>query len=70
MRNCETLVSLDVTAMIHEIFMPALSSTHDRGGKTNLAQISCDKIEKGETVLIVERPMADMDVESFNEGAS
>ena len=68
MKNCETLVSSDVTAMIHEIFMPALSSTMTEGKITSWLKSPGDKIEKGETVLIVESDKADMDVESFNEG--
>ncbi len=54
--------------MIHEIFMPALSSTMTEGKITSWLKSPGDKIEKGETVLIVESDKADMDVESFNEG--
>ena len=54
--------------MIHEIFMPALSSTMTEGKITTWVKAPGDKIEKGETVLIVESDKADMDVESFNEG--
>ncbi|MEB3295642.1 MAG: dihydrolipoamide acetyltransferase family protein [Synechococcales bacterium] len=54
--------------MIHEIFMPALSSTMTEGKITSWVKSPGDKIEKGETVLIVESDKADMDVESFNEG--
>ncbi|OUC14237.1 MAG: branched-chain alpha-keto acid dehydrogenase subunit E2 [Alkalinema sp. CACIAM 70d] len=54
--------------MIHEIFMPALSSTMTEGKITAWVKSPGDKIEKGETVLIVESDKADMDVESFNEG--
>lgn len=54
--------------MIHEIFMPALSSTMTEGKITAWVKAPGDRIEKGETVLIVESDKADMDVESFNEG--
>jgi pyruvate dehydrogenase E2 component (dihydrolipoamide acetyltransferase) len=54
--------------MIHEIFMPALSSTMTEGKITSWVKSPGDRIEKGETVLIVESDKADMDVESFNEG--
>ncbi len=54
--------------MIHEIFMPALSSTMTEGKITSWVKSPGDKIAKGETVLIVESDKADMDVESFNEG--
>lgn len=54
--------------MIHEIFMPALSSTMTEGKITSWLKSPGDKIEKGETVLVVESDKADMDVESFNEG--
>ncbi len=54
--------------MIYEIFMPALSSTMTEGKITTWAKSPGDKVEKGETVLIVESDKADMDVESFNEG--
>jgi pyruvate dehydrogenase E2 component (dihydrolipoamide acetyltransferase) len=54
--------------MIYEIFMPALSSTMTEGKITTWVKSPGDKVEKGETVLIVESDKADMDVESFNEG--
>jgi pyruvate dehydrogenase E2 component (dihydrolipoamide acetyltransferase) len=54
--------------MIHDIFMPALSSTMTEGKIVSWVKSPGDKIEKGETVLVVESDKADMDVESFNEG--
>jgi pyruvate dehydrogenase E2 component (dihydrolipoamide acetyltransferase) len=54
--------------MIREIFMPALSSTMTEGKITSWLKSPGDKVEKGETVLIVESDKADMDVESFYEG--
>ncbi len=54
--------------MIHDIFMPALSSTMTEGKIVEWTKSAGDKVEKGETVLVVESDKADMDVESFNEG--
>jgi len=54
--------------MIHEVFMPALSSTMTEGKIVSWVKSAGDKIEKGETVVIVESDKADMDVESFYEG--
>ena len=54
--------------MIHEVFMPALSSTMTEGKIVSWLKSSGDKVEKGETVLVVESDKADMDVESFYEG--
>ncbi|MGL5080919.1 MAG: dihydrolipoamide acetyltransferase family protein [Microcoleaceae cyanobacterium] len=54
--------------MIHEVFMPALSSTMTEGKIVSWQKAPGDKVEKGETVLIVESDKADMDVESFYEG--
>ncbi len=54
--------------MIHEIFMPALSSTMETGKIVEWTKSEGDKVTKGETVLVVESDKADMDVESFNEG--
>ena len=54
--------------MIYEIFMPALSSTMTEGKITSWVKSPGDKIEKGETVVVVESDKADMDVESFYEG--
>jgi len=53
---------------IHEVFMPALSSTMTEGKIVSWAKSPGDKVEKGETVVIVESDKADMDVESFYEG--
>ncbi len=54
--------------MIHEVFMPALSSTMTEGKITAWLKSPGDKVSKGETVLVVESDKADMDVESFYEG--
>jgi pyruvate dehydrogenase E2 component (dihydrolipoamide acetyltransferase) len=54
--------------MIREVFMPALSSTMTEGKIVSWEKSSGDRVEKGETVLIVESDKADMDVESFYEG--
>ena len=54
--------------MIREIFMPALSSTMTEGKIVSWLKSPGDKIEKGETVVVVESDKADMDVESFYEG--
>lgn len=54
--------------MIHDIFMPALSSTMTQGKIVSWEKAPGDKIEKGETVVVVESDKADMDVESFHSG--
>lgn len=54
--------------MIHEVFMPALSSTMTEGKIVSWTKSPGDKVEKGETVVVVESDKADMDVESFYEG--
>lgn len=54
--------------MINEVFMPALSSTMTEGKIVAWIKSPGDKIEKGETVVVVESDKADMDVESFYEG--
>lgn len=54
--------------MIHELSMPALSSTMSEGKIVSWAKSPGDKVEKGETVVVVESDKADMDVESFQEG--
>jgi pyruvate dehydrogenase E2 component (dihydrolipoamide acetyltransferase) len=54
--------------MIHEVFMPALSSTMTEGKIVDWVKSPGDRIEKGETVVIVESDKADMDVESFYGG--
>ena len=53
---------------IYEIFMPALSSTMTEGKIVSWEKSPGDKVEKGETVVVVESDKADMDVESFYEG--
>ncbi len=54
--------------MIYEVFMPALSSTMTEGKIVSWVKSQGDKVEKGETVVVVESDKADMDVESFYEG--
>jgi pyruvate dehydrogenase E2 component (dihydrolipoamide acetyltransferase) len=53
---------------IHEVFMPALSSTMTEGKIVSWVKSPGEKVEKGETVVVVESDKADMDVESFYEG--
>jgi pyruvate dehydrogenase E2 component (dihydrolipoamide acetyltransferase) len=53
---------------IYEVFMPALSSTMTEGKIVSWVKSAGDKVEKGETVVVVESDKADMDVESFYEG--
>ena len=62
------LLSISIPSMIREVFMPALSSTMTEGKIVSWAKSAGDKVEKGETVVIVESDKADMDVESFYEG--
>ena len=52
----------------HEIFMPALSSTMTEGKIVEWLKKPGDRVERGESVLVVESDKADMDVESFNAG--
>ncbi len=54
--------------MSHEIFMPALSSTMTEGKIVEWLKSPGDKVERGESVLVVESDKADMDVESFQDG--
>lgn len=54
--------------MIHDVFMPALSSTMTEGKIVSWEKSPGDRVEKGETVVVVESDKADMDVESFYEG--
>lgn len=54
--------------MIHEVFMPALSSTMTEGKIVSWSKSPGDRVEKGETIVVVESDKADMDVESFQEG--
>jgi pyruvate dehydrogenase E2 component (dihydrolipoamide acetyltransferase) len=53
---------------INEVFMPALSSTMTEGKIVSWVKSPGDKVEKGETVVVVESDKADMDVETFYEG--
>ncbi|MDB9314259.1 dihydrolipoamide acetyltransferase family protein [Spirulina sp. CS-785/01] len=48
--------------------MPALSSTMTQGKIVSWAKSPGEKVQKGETVVVVESDKADMDVESFHEG--
>ena len=66
--NSDSFVDFDTTTMINEIFMPALSSTMTEGKIVSWVKSPGDKVEKGETVVVVESDKADMDVESFYEG--
>ncbi|MDF5719052.1 MAG: dihydrolipoamide acetyltransferase family protein [Rhizonema sp. PD37] len=52
----------------YEVFMPALSSTMTEGKIVSWVKSPGNKVEKGETVVVVESDKADMDVESFYEG--
>ncbi len=52
----------------HDIFMPALSSTMTEGKIVEWLKNPGDKVERGESVLVVESDKADMDVESFHDG--
>jgi len=54
--------------MSHEIFMPALSSTMTEGKIVEWLKNPGDRVERGESVLVVESDKADMDVESFQDG--
>ena len=48
--------------------MPALSSTMTEGKVVEWLKKPGDRVERNESVLVVESDKADMDVESFNEG--
>ena len=52
----------------HDIFMPALSSTMTEGKIVEWLKEPGDKVNRGESVLVVESDKADMDVEAFQEG--
>ncbi|MGY2802676.1 dihydrolipoamide acetyltransferase family protein [Thermostichus sp. MS-CIW-37] len=54
--------------MIHELSMPALSSTMETGKIITWLKNPGDRVEKGENILVVESDKADMDVESFHSG--
>ncbi|MGY4591450.1 pyruvate dehydrogenase E2 component (dihydrolipoamide acetyltransferase) [Thermostichus sp. MS-CIW-40] len=54
--------------MIHELSMPALSSTMETGKIVTWLKNPGDRVEKGENILVVESDKADMDVESFHSG--
>lgn len=55
-------------AKIREIFMPALSSTMTEGKIVSWTKSEGDKVQKGESVVVVESDKADMDVETFYDG--
>ncbi|KAF8116388.1 hypothetical protein N665_0018s0001 [Sinapis alba] len=57
-----------VRAKIREIFMPALSSTMTEGKIVSWVKSEGDKLNKGESVVVVESDKADMDVETFYDG--
>ena len=48
--------------------MPALSSTMTEGKIVEWLKNPGDKVERGESVLVVESDKADLDVESFQDG--
>jgi pyruvate dehydrogenase E2 component (dihydrolipoamide acetyltransferase) len=52
----------------YEIFMPALSSTMTEGKVVEWLKKPGERVERGESVLVVESDKADMDVEAFQEG--
>ena len=52
----------------HDIFMPALSSTMTEGKIVEWLKKPGDRVNRGESVLVVESDKADMDVEAFQEG--
>ncbi|MFN3926722.1 MAG: dihydrolipoamide acetyltransferase family protein [Pseudanabaenaceae cyanobacterium] len=54
--------------MIYEVTMPALSSTMTEGKITAWQKKVGDKVEKGETIVVIESDKADMDAESFYDG--
>jgi pyruvate dehydrogenase E2 component (dihydrolipoamide acetyltransferase) len=66
--NSRLTTKKDFLQMIREVFMPALSSTMTEGKIVSWVKSAGDKVEKGETVVVVESDKADMDVESFYEG--
>ncbi|GAB2242223.1 hypothetical protein Droror1_Dr00018998 [Drosera rotundifolia] len=57
-----------ITCKIHEIFMPALSSTMTEGKIVSWIKSEGDRLSKGEGVVVVESDKADMEVESFYDG--
>ena len=61
-------VAVSTTNSALEILMPALSSTMTEGKIIEWCKKLGDKIEAGDTVMIVESDKADMDFESFQEG--
>ncbi|XP_010499994.1 PREDICTED: dihydrolipoyllysine-residue acetyltransferase component 5 of pyruvate dehydrogenase complex, chloroplastic isoform X3 [Camelina sativa] len=60
--------TIPIQAKIREIFMPALSSTMTEGKIVSWVKSEGDKLNKGESVVVVESDKADMDVETFYDG--
>jgi pyruvate dehydrogenase E2 component (dihydrolipoamide acetyltransferase) len=54
--------------MIHEVFVPALSSTMIEGKIISWVKSPGEKVEVGETIVIIESDKADMDVGALQEG--
>jgi pyruvate dehydrogenase E2 component (dihydrolipoamide acetyltransferase) len=52
----------------HDIFMPALSSTMTEGKIVEWLKQPGQRVERGDSVLVVESDKADMDVEAFHGG--
>jgi len=48
--------------------MPALSSTMTEGKVVQWLKGEGEKVERGESIVVVESDKADMDVESFHSG--
>ncbi|KAF8820093.1 pyruvate dehydrogenase complex subunit PDH-E2, partial [Cardiosporidium cionae] len=61
-------IGLQTAVTAHEIFMPSLSSTMKEGKIVSWNKKIGDRIEIGDTVMVVESDKADMEVESFSEG--
>ena len=53
---------------INEVFIPALSSNMTYGNIVSFVKSAGDKVEKAQTVVVVESDTADMQVETFYEG--
>ncbi|GMH27513.1 hypothetical protein Nepgr_029356 [Nepenthes gracilis] len=67
-RSRKTMKTVQITAKIREIFMPALSSTMTEGKIVSWTKSEGDFLSKGESVVVVESDKADMDVETFYDG--
>ena len=64
----ERRAAVAVRAKVHEVFMPALSSTMTEGTVVEWLKSEGDAVAKGESLLVVASDKADMVVESFNDG--